>query len=221
MTAKTGITTVLATVVALFSALWAAPVAASGATGGSGAPGFLSIWGQTVAPAPAPKPQSRAGYWEYGSWKVSVERQDSYEDGVYYNCQAWTGGDGEPYARVGISSQDVGPPHAYPGVTIEEYAPRGYQTFMQGQQRMYLWFDDEDTYDGIVRSYYDNDGLPNAVVSFYYPYSLPVLLAMRRNNQMDVVVEGRVFHSFFLNGFTASYLKMMEGCGFSGVGVVH
>lgn len=193
----------------------------AGQTGGSGSPGFLSIWGNAPAKKVAPKPQSRAGYWEYGSWKVSVERKDSYEDGVYYNCQAWTGGDGEPYARVGISSQDVGPPHAYPGVTIEEYAPRGYQTFMQGQQRMYLWFDDEDTYDGVVEAYYDNDGLPNAIVSFYYPYSLPVLLAMRRNNQMDVVVEGRVFHSFFLNGFTASYLKMMEGCGFSGVGVVN
>lgn len=193
----------------------------AGQTGGSGSPGFLSIWGNAPAKKAAPKPQSRAGYWEYGSWKVSVERQESYEDGVYYNCQAWTGGDGEPYARVGISSQDVGPPHAYPGVTIEEYAPRGYQTFMQGQQRMYLWFDDEDTYDGVVEAYYDNDGLPNAIVSFYYPYSLPVLLAMRRNNQMDVVVEGRVFHSFFLNGFTASYLKMMEGCGFSGVGVVN
>ncbi len=193
----------------------------AGQTGGSGSPGFLSIWGNAPAKKAAPKPQSRAGYWEYGSWKVSVERKDSYEDGVYYNCQAWTGGDGEPYARVGISSQDVGPPHAYPGVTIEEYAPRGYQTFMQGQQRMYLWFDDEDTYDGVVEAYYDNDGLPNAIVSFYYPYSLPVLLAMRRNNQMDVVVEGRVFHSFFLNGFTASYLKMMEGCGFSGVGVVN
>lgn len=193
----------------------------AGQTGGSGSPGFLSIWGNAPAKKAAPKPQSRAGYWEYGSWKVSVERKDSYEDGVYYNCQAWTGGDGEPYARVGISSQDVGPPHAYPGFTIEEYAPRGYQTFMQGQQRMYLWFDDEDTYDGVVESYYDNDGLPNAIVSFYYPYSLPVLMAMRRNNQMDVVVEGRVFHSFFLNGFTASYLKMMEGCGFSGVGVVN
>lgn len=193
----------------------------AGQTGGSGSPGFLSIWGNAPAKKAAPKPQSRAGYWEYGSWKVSVERKDSYEDGVYYNCQAWTGGDGEPYARVGISSQDVGPPHAYPGVTIEEYAPRGYQTYMQSQQRMYLWFDDEDTYDGVVEAYYDNDGLPNAIVSFYYPYSLPVLLAMRRNNQMDVVVEGRVFHSFFLNGFTASYLKMMEGCGFSGVGVVN
>lgn len=195
--------------------------ALAGQTGGSGSPGFLSIWGNAPAQKAAPKPQSRAGYWEYGSWKVSVERQESYEDGVYYNCQAWTGGDGEPYARVGISSQDVGPPHAYPGVTIEEYAPRGYQTFMQGQQRMYLWFDDEDTYDGMVEAYYDNDGLPNAIVSFYYPYSLPVLMAMRRNNQMDVVVEGRVFHSFFLNGFTASYLKMMEGCGFIGVGVVN
>ena len=193
----------------------------AGQTGGSGSPGFLSIWGNAPAKKAAPKPQSRAGYWEYGSWKVSVERKDSYEDGVYYNCQAWTGGDGEPYARVGISSQDVGPPHAYPGVTIEEYAPRGYQTYMQSQQRMYLWFDDEDTYDGVVEAYYDNDGLPNAIVSIYYPYSLPVLLAMRRNNQMDVVVEGRVFHSFFLNGFTASYLKMMEGCGFSGVGVVN
>lgn len=47
-----------------------------------------------------------------------------------------------------------------------------------------------------------------------------VLRAMRTNGQFDVVVEGNVFMYVYLDGFTASYLKMAEECGSTGVGVV-
>jgi hypothetical protein len=43
---------------------------------------------------------------------------------------------------------------------------------------------------------------------------------MRVNGQMDVVVEDEVFMYAYLDGFTASYLKAAEECGFDGSGVV-
>ena len=48
-----------------------------------------------------------------------------------------------------------------------------------------------------------------------------MLQTMRLNDQMDIVVNGQVFMTAFLDGFTASYLKMAGECGFSGVGVVN
>lgn len=188
-------------------------------TGGSGSPGFLVDWG--LVPAEQADPVAHTGYWQYGDWHVAVDEVDSYEDGTYYSCTAWTGGDGEPRVSVSISALDVGPPTAYPGVVVEEFAPRGYNTFMQDGQSAYVWFEDEDTIDSEVISYYDDDGILHADLPFYSPTSQWVLQAMRRNGQMDVVVEGQVFTTFWLNGFTASYLKMMEGCGFTGVGVVN
>ena len=182
---------------------------AAGSTGGRGNPSTTPAVTQDVG-----------GYWEYGAWRVSVDVVDTGED-VRRSCRASTGGDGDPVVEVFISNGDAGPPYAYPSVVVNESAPRGHITYMKDKQQAYVWFDDEDTIDGQVTAYHDDEGIPQADLAFHSPKSQWVLQAMRRNGQMDVVVDHKVFFTAFLDGFTASYLKMMEQCGFDGTGVVN
>lgn len=184
-------------------------MAMAGQSGGQGNPGRAAA----VQPV--------GGYWQYGSWQVASEIVDSVEEGRYVNCTAWTGGDGLPRAEVVISSLDVGPPAAFPSIQIVESAPRGHQTYMKDDMAAYLRFDDNDVYDGEVVTFYDDDGILNAEIGIHSPISQWVLQAMRRNGQMDIVINNQVFFSAFLDGFTASYLKTMEECGFDGRGVVN
>lgn len=158
-------------------------------------------------------------FWEYGSWTVYVDDIDTGED-LRRTCVAITGGDGMPTVKVEISDGDAGPPHAYPSVVINESAIRGHGTVMQDGQDAYVRFDDEDSMDGTVAGYFDDEGFAQADIAFHSPQSQWVLQAMRRNGQMDVVVAHQEFFTAFLDGFTASYLKMMEQCGFDGTGVV-
>lgn len=164
-------------------------------------------------------PAMADGFWEYGSWRVFVQEIDTGED-LRRFCSASTGGDGEPSVEISVSNGDVGPPDFFPTVLIKENAPRGYQTELQDGQAAYIRFDDEDVMDGVVRGYIDEEGFSNAQITFDHPLSQWVLRAMRMNGQFDVVVDGEVFMYAYLDGFTASYLKMAEECGFDGTGVV-
>ena len=65
-----------------------------------------------------------------------------------------------------------------------------------------------------------DEGFAQATFRFDHPDSQWVLRAMRKNSQLDAVVGGHPFVTFFLDGFTASYVKAMDECGFTGAGVV-
>ncbi|SNR54524.1 hypothetical protein [Puniceibacterium sediminis] len=159
------------------------------------------------------------GYWEYGSWRVDVQEVDTGED-LRRTCSAVTGGDGSPSVQVSMSNGDAGPPDYFPTVLISEHAPRGHGTVLQDGQAAYIRFDNEESMDGAVSGFFDEEGFANAEIAFDHPLSQWVLRAMRLNGQFDVVVEGNVFMYVYLDGFTASYLKMAEECGFSGAGVI-
>ncbi|MEY8099891.1 hypothetical protein AB9F29_21290, partial [Falsihalocynthiibacter sp. S25ZX9] len=159
------------------------------------------------------------GFWEYGSWRVIVQEVDTGED-IRRTCSAVTGGDGPPSVVVSVSNGDVGPPDFFPTVLVRETAPRGFKTVMQNGQAAYIRFDDEDVMDGMVYASLDDEGFAFAEIAFDHPLSQWVLRAMRKNGQFDVVVEGKVFMYAYMDGFTASYLKMAEECGFDGEGVV-
>lgn len=159
------------------------------------------------------------GFWEYGSWRVSVQEVDTGED-LRRSCVAVTGGDGAPSAAISMNNGDAGPPDYFPSVVVSEHAPRGNSTVLKDGQAAYIRFDDEDVMDGAVFGYIDDAGFANAQIAFDHPLSQWVLRAMRKNGQFDVVVEGKVFMYVYLDGFTASYLKMAEECGFSGAGVI-
>ena len=164
--------------------------------------------------------QAEDWYYEYGSWRVHVEEIDTGED-LRRTCVALTGGDGEPSVSFEISNGDAGPPDYFPSVVVEENAFRHQRTVAQEGQSAYIRFDDNDVMDSFVRGYIDEEGFQHATISFDHPQSQWVLQAMRRNGQMDVVVDHKVLTVAFLNGFTASYLKAMESCGFDGRGVVN
>ncbi|CUH52564.1 hypothetical protein [Shimia marina] len=164
-------------------------------------------------------PQPQTDFWEYGSWRVVAETIDTGED-LRRTCTALTGGDGTPTLSVEISNGDGGPPHTFPSVEVRESAIRGYPTRMQDGQPLYIRFDDEDSMDATVHGYLDEDGFAQAYFRFDHPDSQWVLLAMRRNHQLDAVVAHQPYATFFLDGFTAAYVKAMEQCGFSGAGVV-
>ncbi|WP_085848023.1 hypothetical protein [Pacificibacter marinus] len=159
------------------------------------------------------------GYWEFGAWRVIVEEIDTGED-LRRTCTAMTGGDGDMSAVLTVSNGDAGPPDYYPELLINEHAIRGYDTRMQASDEVYLWFDDEDVIDGTIEHFFDDDGFAHAQVFLAQSTSQAGLRAMKRNGQMDVTVNGRAMHTFWLNGFSASYLKMMDECGFDGSGVL-
>lgn len=191
------------------------------------AAGLLAFTANTTAPAQAPTTSAQppaptvvdSGYWSYGSWQVVAETIDTGED-LRRTCTAFTGGDGNPTLSVEISNGDAGPPHLFPSVEVRESAFRGYPTVMQDGQALFIRFDDEDSMDAVVTGYFDEDGFAQATFRFDHPDSQWVLRAMRKNGQLDAVVGGQVFATFFLDGFTASYVKAMDECGFTGAGVV-
>lgn len=163
--------------------------------------------------------QAAGGYWEFGAWRVIVDEIDTGED-LRRSCSAVTGGDGNMSASLQISNGDAGPPNYFPELIINDHAIRHHTTVLKQGAPVYVWFDDEDTYDGAITQYVDPEGFQHAELRFPQDISQWVLLAMKRNGQMDVVMNGHATHSFFLNGFSASYLKMMDECGFTGAGVL-
>lgn len=164
-------------------------------------------------------PVAAQNFWEYGSWRVWVDEVDTGED-LRRTCTALTGGDGLPSASVAFYNGDAGPPIFFPSVVVSESAPRGYDTVLLDGQDVYVWFDDEQTMDSTVYAYRDEEGFALAEIPFDHPLSQWVLQSMRANGQMDVMVEGKVFMTAYLDGFTAAYLKAAEQCGFDGAGVV-
>lgn len=164
--------------------------------------------------------QAQDWYFEYGSWNVHVEEIDTGED-LRLTCRAFTGGDGYPSVSVWFSNGDAGPPDYFPSVVVEESAVRHQRTVAQDGDPVYVRFDDNDVMDSVVSGYTDEQGFQHASIPFYHPQSQWVLQAMRRNGQMDVVVNHKVLTMAFLDGFTAAYLKAAESCGFDGRGVVN
>ena len=165
-------------------------------------------------------PASAQGFGEFGSWRVIVDEFDTGQD-VRRDCKMLTGGDGEPSVHVSMYSGDVGPPDYYPTVRVTEPTYRGYPTLLQDDQKLYAWFDSEETFNAKASKYINKTGSPVTEIVFADHQSLAMLQTMRLNDQMDIVVNGQVFMTAFLDGFTASYLKMAGECGFSGVGVVN
>ncbi|MCG3268807.1 hypothetical protein [Yoonia sp. I 8.24] len=158
-------------------------------------------------------------YWDYGAWTVRVERVDTGED-LRIFCTASTGGDGLPALRIAVSNGDALPPYVYPAPILHESAPRGYTTMMQDGQRVQFEFDRDGVTEGFVQSFYDEDGILQAQAAAHADDSLWLLQTMRHADQMWITRGGEVIYGASLAGFTASYGKIAEQCGFPTVGVI-
>ncbi|MEM5476056.1 hypothetical protein [Pacificibacter sp. AS14] len=159
------------------------------------------------------------GYWEFGDWRVMVDEVDTGED-LRRTCTMVTGGDGDMSAVLKISNGDAGPPTYFAELVINDHAIRHHSTVLKQDATLYVRFDDKDVIDGSIMQYYDADGFQHATARFPQVHSQWVLLAMKRNAQMDVMMNNARVHAFSLAGFSASYLKMVDECGFTDVGVL-
>jgi len=158
-------------------------------------------------------------YFDYKDWTVLIETVDTGED-LRVTCSMWTGGDGDPTVGFSISNGDALPPHSFPGVQLTERAVRGHRTVLEDGQAVHFIFDDGDSADARVRAEVDADGFAFAVTDFPYEDNQRVLQAMQRNGQIDIVGPSGPVYTASLSGFTASYRKIAEQCGFSVDGVI-
>lgn len=157
--------------------------------------------------------------WEYRNWRAVAETIDTGED-IRITCSAQAGGDGLPVVQATLSNGDVLPPDAFPSVTVEEHAPRGYATMMQEGDAVNFLFDDGDSAPANVYVWADDEGFAVASAEIASSDSQRVLQAMRRAGQLEVVRSGEVVATVLLDGFSAAYGKMAEACGFSTEGVL-
>lgn len=163
--------------------------------------------------------QASEEYFTYKDWTVLVETVDTGED-LRTTCRMWTGGDGDPTVGFSISNGDALPPDFFPGVQLSERAFRGQATVLQNDQKVNFVFDDGDSAQATVFAGFDEDGFAFAETNFPYEDNQRVLQAMQRNGQIDIVAPVGLFYTASLNGFTASYRKVAEQCGFTVDGVL-
>ncbi|MDO6591099.1 hypothetical protein DS901_15675 [Loktanella sp. D2R18] len=158
-------------------------------------------------------------YWNYGDWSVRVETVDTGED-LRVFCAASTGGDGLPALRIEVSNGDALPPHYYPAPVLHEFAPRGHTTMMQDGQRVLFEFDLDTVSEGFVQAGLDEDGIMQARASVHGGDNLWLLQNMRHAEMLWIKLDDEVVYGASLAGFTASYGKIAEQCGFSTIGVI-
>ncbi|GAB2186411.1 hypothetical protein [Roseibium sp. LAB1] len=163
--------------------------------------------------------QAEQQYFSYKDWNVQIEAVDTGED-LRITCSMWTGGDGLPTVGFSISNGDALPPDMFPGVQLTERAIRGHATVLQNEQKVNFVFDDGDSAQATVYADFDEDGFAFAQTDFPFEDNQRVLQAMQRNGQIDIVGLGGPVYTASLSGFTASYRKVAEGCGFPVTGVV-
>lgn len=158
-------------------------------------------------------------YWSHADWQLSVRQVESQEDD-HSNCRAWTGGDGEPIVEFQHYTGDAGPPYGYPLLTVNEYAPRGYDTLIQDGDQVLMVFDDGTMFMAEGATLINDDGIKEAFASPQYDKAQSILQAMQRGNRLSISVGGQVLYLASMNGFSAVYGKMAEVCNFSTEGVL-
>lgn len=159
------------------------------------------------------------GYWEFGSWRVVVADVDTGDE-ICRTCSAMTGGDSDPTLMVTITDGDAGPPDGFPSTIVTERAPRGFETVLQDAQEVEVMFDSNDAVSGSAYAFTDPEGFAVAEAFFDQPSAQAVLRGMRANAHFEIKAAGRLFMAGGLDGFSASYLKVVDECGFTGAGVL-
>jgi hypothetical protein len=181
---------------------------------------FRQITLFSLALLAAPSAHAAEQYFDYKDWTVRVEAVDTGED-LRITCSMWTGGDGDPTVGFTLANGDALPPDVFPGVQLTERAIRGHATVLQNEEKVTFVFDDGDSAQASVYADFDEDGFAFAQTSFPFEDNQRVLQAMQRNGQIDITGPGGLVYTASLSGFTASYRKVAEQCGFPVDGVVN
>lgn len=170
--------------------------------------------------AAAPAVASEDAYWEFGDWSVAVT-QSFGEEHAYTECRAWTGGDGDPTLSV-IAGLIDGEVHEPPHVEVVERAMRGQPTAMVDGSTTAFLFDDGTLFPAAMYTGESEDGPMYRIGHIFVDQDLvtSVLRAMRHGALVHVGISPEWTQTFSLAGFTASFGKIAEQCGFDPSAVI-
>ncbi|PVB61982.1 hypothetical protein [Labrenzia sp. 011] len=180
---------------------------------------FKALAVLSIAVCTATSAQAGGQYFSFKDWNVQIDTVDTGED-LRITCSMWTGGDGDPTVGLSVSNGDALPPDFFPGVQLTERAFRGQATLLQNDQKVNFVFDDGDSAQATVFAGFDEEGFAFAETNFPFEDNQRVLQAMQRNGQIDIVGPAGPVYTASLNGFSASYRKIAEQCGFTVDGVI-
>lgn len=169
----------------------------------------------TLAPAKAAEQQ-----WTFGDWQVMVSKVDTGED-LRITCTIQTVGNEIGTARalkVSLSNGDALPPDYFPGIVLEEVA--GKPAGLQAGDNVVVEFDKGGSFMGVADVSTNEAGQPVMAVWIDDGGKPGIMKAMRASNHALFRVNNVTAQVSSLKGFTASYLKMSEQCGFPASGVV-
>ncbi len=158
--------------------------------------------------------------WTFGDWQVMVSKVDTGED-YRITCTIQTVSNEIGTARalkVSLSNGDALPPDYFPGIVLEEVA--GQPAGLQAGDNVVVEFDKGGSFLGVANASTDDAGQPVMAVWIDDGGKPDIMQAMRASNHALFRVNNVTAQVSSLKGFTASYLKMSEQCGFPASGVV-
>lgn len=159
--------------------------------------------------------------WTFKDWQVHVESVDTGED-LRVTCTIQTVGNEIGKARrlyATISNGDAMPPHFYPSVILEEIAAPGTRASLNPGDPVSVEIDHQKMDIAPTNQYQDEQGRLVTEVLMSDGQNPAMLRAMKAGQGVVFRVDlggmqQGAFQISSLSGFTASYLKMAEQCGF-------
>lgn len=155
--------------------------------------------------------------WTFKDWTVLSAVEDTVQDRLV-TCTAASSGRPTLSVNVVQFNLDAGPPDAYPAVYLTRTLGDGrVMALSDTDLTVTLVFDGGNSVPAILSQ-------PEGAKPFDFAIdpklAQGILAAMRRSSVLTVRTEFLGDVSISLSGFTASYLKMSELCGFSTEGVL-
>ncbi len=167
-----------------------------------------------VAASPSFAEEVQLAYWEHGSWRVALVEDTQWN---MRSCRVWTGGDGNGTLALHVGDGGADASFSYEPVTFRNIAPP-----MTLDDEMVLMFDGQESWiadELTVSEYYNDFGDFVVDASLSNSFVSETVKELRAGNTVIVGVRRggapKVFDTFLLNGFTATWLKASEWCRFN------
>ncbi|NIZ08013.1 hypothetical protein [Pseudooceanicola sp. HF7] len=157
--------------------------------------------------------QRELAYWTHGNWNVALVENIEHD---IRTCRVWTGGDGIGTVSLTVGEGGFDAAFSYQPVTFRGMAPPmeldddvmmifdGQESWIAEEMEIFGWYDDSGIYQ--VDAALSNYLVAETVQSLEAANTL--LMGTHRGGQSHVI------DSFLLSGFTATWLKAADWCGF-------
>ncbi|WP_196941917.1 hypothetical protein [Pseudooceanicola algae] len=151
--------------------------------------------------------------WGHGNWQVRKVENTHFQ---MRNCEIWTGGDG-----IGTLRLTVGDGGADASLTYQPVVFRGMPLPMTDQDDFLMLFDGKPNWiaaEVTISEWVDDWEMFRVDASLSNEGVAEAVQNLRDANTLLVGTQGRgkphVIDTFLLDGFTATWLKAGEWCGF-------